>query len=180
MLQLYRYSRAVVFMGAILLGSGHVLADTSASAKKAPAAAEFYPLVGKWHGGGEMAQPGQAPIKLSLNLDCSKVSSGWGIRCSMHAKNKEMSMSESDLMGVDPVTGQAHWYAVSDQGETHDHLARWVDPRTMLAHYSWIQGGKSMRETISFKLETKRKLSFRSSVSMDGKDAGSFSGVMKR
>jgi hypothetical protein len=31
-------------------------------------------------------------------------------------------MSETDLMGVDAVTGEGHWYAVINQGESHDHI----------------------------------------------------------
>jgi hypothetical protein len=38
------------------------------------------------------------------------------------AKNGKLVMSETDLMGVDAVTGEEHWYAVINQGESHDHI----------------------------------------------------------
>lgn len=155
--------------------------NTMAAANtKAPAAAVFYPLVGKWHGEGELGEAGQKPAALKLSLNCKKVSSGWGIACSMQAKNKSMTIMESDLMGVDPVTGQAHWYAVTSQGETHDHLATWSDASHMKAHYDWTQDGKKMQENISFTIKTKKSLTFHTVVTMEGKKIADFSGTLKR
>jgi hypothetical protein len=170
-----RYMSVVLVAGATFLGSGQCLADNAA-----PAAAEFYPLVGNWHGKGQLVETGEEPVKLTLKLTCKKVSSGWAVQCAMHGRNKDMAMSESDLMGVDPVTGQAHWYAVTDQGETHDHLVEWTDPNTMLAHYDWTQDGKHMRESITFKLKGKHDMSFESIVFVDDQQAASFSGELKR
>lgn len=175
MTSITRLMSVVLFGCSAVLISGYSLAATAT-----PAAAEFYPLVGRWHGQGQLAEPGQTPTKLALNLYCQKVSSGWAVRCTMQAKNKEMTITESDLMGVDPVTGQAHWYAVTNQGETHDHLAKWTDAQTMQAHYDWTQDGKHMREDITFKLKGKHAMSFQTAVSADGKSAGEFSGALKR
>lgn len=142
----------------------------------APAAAEFYPLLGKWHGHGQLSEPGHPPVKLSLRLYCQKVSSGWAVRCAMQANNPKMRMSESDLMGVDPVTGQGHWYAVTNTGDTHDHLASWPNPHTMLAHYDWTQNGKHMHEAISFKFTGRHRMHFKSVVTADGQTVNAFSG----
>lgn len=169
-----RYMSVVLVASAACLGAGQCLADN------APAAAEFYPLVGKWHGKGQLVEAGQAPVELALNMTCNKVSSGWGVQCAMDARNKQMAMSETDLMGVDPVTGQAHWYAVTNQGETHDHLARWTDAHTMLAHYDWTQDGKHMHESITFKLKGKQALSFESIATADNQQVASFSGELRQ
>ncbi len=155
------------------------VSNTSLAASSPPAAAEFYPLVGHWHGNGQLAESGQAAVKLALKLSCQKVSSGWAVRCAMQARNKQMLMTESDLMGVDPVTGQAHWYAITNQGETHDHLAAWPNAHTMKAHYDWTQDGKHMHEDITFNLKGKHAMTFQSVVSVDGKQAGEFSGELK-
>jgi hypothetical protein len=145
-----------------------------------PGASRFYPFVGNWQGQGELAQPGQEPVKLDLKLECEKVASGWAVSCAMQASNKEMTIMESDLMGVDPVTGQAHWFAVTNQGETHDHLAKWQGINVMQAHYVWSQDGMQMREDISFLFQDEHTASFRSVVTADGKQAGAFSGSLKR
>ena len=91
-----------------------------------------------------------------------------------------MKMSEPDLMGVDPVTGAGHWYAVTNQGETHDHLTDWPDPKTMKARYAWTQDGKKMAEDITFKFTGKSSVTFQSVTTADGQEAGLFSGALKR
>jgi len=167
-------------LATILLLGGFFMVPiiSSAESSSKPAAAKFYPLIGKWHGQGEMAEPGKAPAKMALTLNCRKVAAGWAVACNMNAKNKNMSISESDLMGVDPVTGKAHWYAVTNLGETHDHLAEWTDANTMHAEYKWDQDGKKMLEDITF-IFNKRSLSFRSVVTADGQSVGEFSGKVK-
>lgn len=164
-----------------VLGCAVVAAPAAAaSSDKLPAAARYYPLVGHWKGEGELASPGQPAVKLALKLSCYKVSSGWAVRCAMSARNGKMVMTESDLFGVDPVTGQGHWYAITNQGETHDHLTKWTDARTMKAQHGWQQGGKQMMEHIVLKLPAKRTLEFRSVVTADGQQAGAFSGRLAR
>lgn len=165
----------------VLLASSAFLISINSqadTATPAPPAASFYPFLGIWHGKGELAETGKDPIKLDLSLACKKVSSGWGISCDMNAKNGSMLMTESDLMGVDPVTGQAHWYAVTNQGETHDHLAQWSDAHTMKAHYAWTQGGSKMQEKIVFNFKGKKSASWSSVVSADGKKVAEFSGTI--
>lgn len=83
-------------------------------------------------------------------------------------------------MGVDPVTGKWHWYAVTNQGETHDHLADWTGADEMNARYSWIQDGKKMDEIITVKLSGKKAMEFRSVVNAHGEEVNSFSGKLKR
>jgi len=158
-----------------LISSAVSLADSNAK----PAAAVFYPMIGKWHGQGEMVEPGQVPAKLTLTLSCKKVSAGWAVACTMSAKNKTMSIIESDLMGVDPVTGKGHWYAITNTGETHDHLVDWKNADTMHAQFIWIQDGKQMMEDITFNFK-KRAMTFHSVVTADGQIAGEFSGSVKR
>jgi len=154
------------------------MSTVAAAPKTIPAAASFYPFLGKWHGVGEMMEPGKPTAKLNLTLSCRKVAAGWAIACDMSAKNKTMMISESDLMGVDPVTGKAHWYAITNMGETHDHVAQWVDPNTVHAQYGWTQDGKQMQEDITFNFK-KRSITFRSVVTADGHTAGEFSGALR-
>ena len=153
------------------------LADNNA---KPPAATRYYPFIGFWRGHGQLSEPGKAPIALKLAMSCRKASMGWAVRCDLVAKNKQMTMTEADLMGVDSVTGTGHWYAVTNQGETHDHITQWTDPNDMKAHYSWMQDGKKMEENISVSFKGGNQMEFRSATTADGKDAGVFSGKVSR
>jgi len=145
-----------------------------------PAAARFYPLVGHWKGNGQMSEPGQAPVALELKWDCRKASAGSAVLCEMTAKNDKMLAAETDLFGVDPVTGKGHWFAVTNQGETHDHVAEWTDATTMKARFAWTQDGKAWEENVSFKLTSARSIEFRSVVTANRAQVGSFSGRVER
>jgi len=172
-----RVASLTLAAGAIALSAAAVAADGVAAR---PAAVRFYPLLGYWKGDAKLAEQGKPTVVLALSLSCRKASSGWAVRCDMVGRNESMIMTESDLMGVDPVTGTGHWFAVSNQGDTHDHIAEWPDPNTMKAHYAWTQDGKQMLESILFQLIGNSSLEFRSVVTSDGNEVGSFSGKLTR
>jgi hypothetical protein len=146
----------------------------------APQAAQFYPLLGKWKGSGKLIEGDQAPKSLSLRLNCRKASSGWAVLCELKASNSKMIMTETDLFGVDPVSGKSRWYAVTNRGETHDHIAEWVDPKNMRANLAWTQEGKQMSENITFHFVSSRSIEFRSVIAENRKEAVSFTGSFKR
>ena len=168
-------------LGLVSLGTALPVSNLyAAAADDQPAASEFYPFIGSWKGTGQIAEAGQKPADLSIAIFCVKASAGYAVSCKMGANNKDMSMEESDLFGVDPVTGKGHWYAVSNQGETHDHVATWVDAKTMKAAYSWSQDGKKMQEDITITLPSEKTMEFKSVVSADGTEASSFSAKLTR
>ncbi len=152
-----------------------VLADAAA-----PAASHFYPLVGHWSGKGQLSQPGQPTAALSLDLNCTKVAAGNGVKCDMNAKNEQMQIAESDLMGVDPETNTGHWYAVTNMGEVHDHIISWPDDKTLKAHYAWTSEGKKMEENVTFTFNGKKAVEFHTIVTADGSEVAAFSGSLKK
>lgn len=174
------FPRTVLALVTIVSCAAGVLAPAVAENTPPPAAARFYPFVGKWTGNGELGSPGQPPAKLALRLNCRKASAGWAVLCELDATNKEMSIQETDLFGVDPVTGKGHWYAISNQGETHDHVADWPDTKTMKASTTWTHEGKRMEENITFHFTSSRSMEFRGIVSENGKEVGAFTGKLKR
>lgn len=175
-----RYARFTAIVLLIAAGAAPLTGAVAGTASKVPAASRFYPFVGHWKGRGQLNESGQPPTPLRLRLSCHKASSGWAVRCDMVAKNGKLKMTESDLMGVDPVTGTGHWYAVTNQGETHDHITEWRDARTMQAHHSWTQDGKMMMENISVSFSTRKSMKFRSVVTAGGKTTSEFSGELTR
>jgi hypothetical protein len=171
-----------IFAALVTVAAGAVLVPNVAACAETdlPAASVYYPLVGHWKGTGEMDQPGAEPTMLSLAISCVKASSGWAVSCEMVGKNKDTTVTESDLFGVDPVTGQGHWYTVSNQGETHDHLATWKGAKTLTAEYSWTQDGKKMLEHLIITLPAENSMEFNGVTTADGQPAGGFSGKLTR
>jgi len=159
----------------------------SAAAAAAPAAdptanpaARFYPLAGTWTGTGQISENGQAPAKLAMSWNCRTASASYGMLCEMKAHNNQMKMAETDLFGVDPVTGKGHWFSVTNTGETHDHIADWTDAKTMKARYAWNQDGKKMEENVTVKLNGARHVEFHTVVTADGKEVTVFKGALQR
>jgi len=105
-------------------------------------------LVGHWKGTAMLAMDGkQSP--LTVDIDCSKGAGGFGVRCTTAFGGMPGvgAYAEADLFGYEPNSGKYHWFAVTNGGETHDHMAvtfgdtsRWV--------YEGMQDGKPMREAI--------------------------------
>lgn len=173
------FKHGVSTMGIVLCAASWS-AVAAADASGVPAdTTRFYAFVGKWQGTGQVQEAGQPPVKLKLALACSKAAGGYAVSCTMQAKGKDMQSYEADLMGVDPATGKAHWYAISNMGETHDHLVEWQGDKSYQAHYAWTQDSKQMEENISVTFSG-RKLEFRSVTSADGQEAGVFAGTLTR
>lgn len=171
-------SRPVLVLAATIAAASPFATATETA--PAPAAARFYPLVGKWTGNGALGAPGQPATKLSLHYRCRKVSAGAAVLCELRADGKDLRVRETDLFGVDPATGKGRWYAVTNMGETHDHVADWPDPSTMKAQIAWTQEGKRMEENITLRLVDARRMEFHTVVTLDGKEVGTFTGRLKR
>jgi len=146
---------------------------------KAPAASQFYPLLGKWKGKAEIQEQGKPVVKLSMTVHCSKGSAGHAVRCDTVAKNEQLTIAESDLFGFDPITNTGHWYSISNIGEAHDHITQWPDANTMQARYAWTQEGKKFEEHVTFAFKGKH-LSFKSTTSVEGNQVAVFSGELTR
>jgi hypothetical protein len=167
-----------------VLAACSMLPITSALAQQKaapePAASRYYPLVGMWQGEGKLQEGSQPTVSLNVHLNCKKASSGWAVICEMRALSSKTVITETDLMGVDPITGVGHWYAITNQGETHDHIAEWPDARTMKAHYAWTQDGKKTDENITYNITGAKTMEFRSIITQNGKEVASFSGKLGR
>ena len=89
--------RLETVLGLVLLAgsTGFVMSTCLAATDEAPPAAVYYALVGNWHGSGELAEPGQPPAKLALDLACRKAASGWAVACDLNAQNESMTMTET-------------------------------------------------------------------------------------
>lgn len=176
---------ALLLSGAALaVGASDALAQTPAPPVAAPLtpplATRFYPFLGYWKGNGQYGAPGKDPVQLALSLSCRKAVAGWAVRCDFVGRGDTMIFVEADQMGVDPVLGIGHWYAINNQGDTHDHISEWTDAKTMIAHYDWEQNGKQMRENVVFRFPREHEMDFRSVITENGQEVGAFFGKMSR
>ncbi|MGH8744916.1 MAG: hypothetical protein ACREUK_00310 [Burkholderiales bacterium] len=155
-------------------------ASGAAAQTAVPSATPFSPFLGYWKGNGQYGAPGKDPVALALSLSCRKAVAGQAVRCDFVGRGDTMTFVEADLMGVDPALGIGHWFAINNQGDTHDHIAEWPDAKTMIAHYDWEKNGKQMRENIVFRFTHEKDMDFRSVITENGQEVGAFFGKLSR
>jgi hypothetical protein len=107
-------------------------------------------MAGTWHGTAEVTM-GKDRATLKATWTCKPTSQKWGVLCTMHATGMPglASYDETDLMGYEPNTNTYHWYAVTNAGETHDHVAPATDSDTFRFVYRGKQNGKPFDERIA-------------------------------
>ncbi len=144
-------------------------ADEPAAPAGPPAGAQkLHAFVGHWTGTGESSEPGKEKQTMTVSMNCVETSGGWGIRCEDAMTGKEMNYLETDLMGFDSTNNQVHWYAVTNAGEVHDHVAQWKDDSTLLATHSEKVSSKSIDENITVTLKSPTEMEATSTLTVDG------------
>lgn len=177
--------RSLRFARALLLAISLVFAFAGSYAAVPPATIDFHSFIGSWHGVGRLIRLNQRQVGLRIIAHCRKVAAGWAVSCHMNAESRHsgkghVSLSEADLMGVNSATETAHWYAVDNMGEAHDHVVWWPNDRTMVARHAWIEGGMRMREIVTFRFADKHDMAFQSLLTANGRRIELFSGSLRR
>lgn len=110
-------------------------------------------LVGAWKGAGTMTM-GKDTAKIDATWTCKRVSARWGVLCTFHVTGVPglASFEETDLMGYEPGSNTYHWYAVTNAGEAHDHVAPATDGNKLEFVYTGTQDGKPFKEVIDLEV----------------------------
>jgi hypothetical protein len=108
-------------------------------------------LIGTWKVKGTMAM-GPQKASIAGSWKCGWLPSKWGVQCDFEISGVPgmPAYQERDLMGFEPNTHKYHWYAVTNAGETHDHVGDVPTGNDARFVYEGTQGGKPMREVIDF------------------------------
>ncbi len=126
-------------------------------------------LVGTWKATGTLSMGGAPAQNVTVTWVCKATSAKAGVQCNLKMTGiPGMTYECTDLFGYEPNSKTFHWYAVSNAGETHDHVgsgspagkSRWVATS--------IQDGKPFKEVIDMSIEG-RALTIRAETFLDGK-----------
>src|SRR5215471_17034625 len=103
-------------------------------------------LVGTWKVKGTMSMGGQKAT-LTGSWACSWLASKWGVQCEFDAAGMPGMgrYLEHDLMGYEPNSKTYHWYAITNAGETHDHVAQLPTGNDLHFVYEGTQDGKPFK-----------------------------------
>jgi len=152
-----------------------VLAPLTAAADSLPKPVQGLDcLVGTWKGSGTAAM-GKDKAKIDATWTCKRVSAQWGVMCTFHVTGIPgvAAYEETDLMGYEPNTNTYHWYAVTNAGETHDHVAKASEGNTLQFVFEGTQEGKPFKEVIDMDMaKDSKSLTGRSESFVAGASAG--------
>lgn len=164
-----------------LLGGAATAGSHAANAKLPQKIKNMHCLIGSWNGKVTLTMGGQrVPMKLSLR--CTSASAGHAISCrSTFTDPRGNKHHETDLFGYDPGTNTYHWFAVSDSGETHDHVAAVRKSPTL----RWVYRGKKAKKPLVERVamtfnRNSTAIAFNSQVRIAGKVAMRMNGTVRK
>lgn len=130
-------------------------------------------LVGAWKFTGT-ATMGKDAAKVTATWDCKRTAAKFGVSCTLALKGiPGMPVyAETDLMGYDAGANKYHWFAVTNAGETHDHVAEIPTGNKLQFVYTGTQEGKPLKEVIDFEIgKDEKSLTLRSETFIAGASA---------
>jgi len=138
------------------------------------------PLVGTFKGTGTMTA-GKDKAKVDFTLACKRTSARFGVQCTFHVTGVPglAAYEESDLFGYEPNSDTYHWYAITNAGETHDHVAKSFGDKVQWT-YTGTQDGKPMKEVVDMELGKDRSIAFRSETFLAGASVAVLEGKARK
>jgi hypothetical protein len=156
-----------------LVGVGVARADGPAAPAAPAETKQFDRLVGAWKGTGSMTMGTDKVEGIKIQWTCHAISGKWGVGCDgvMTGIPGVARYQETDLFGYDPGAGKLHWFAITNAGETHDHVGSdWKGQATKFV-YDGVQEGKPFKEVIDvgFKDPAAKSFDLHAETFVDGK-----------
>ncbi len=133
-------------------------------------------LIGNWKVKGAVTM-GTDKAPVAGTFKCAWLPSQWGVQCDGDITGIPgmPHYLERDLMGFEPNSRKYHWYAITNAGETHDHVADVPSGNDIRFVYTGTQDGKPMKEVIDWSFAADGKsLHLKSETFVDGASVAVF------
>jgi hypothetical protein len=135
-------------------------------------------LVGKWTGTATMKM-GSDSANVKISWNCQRSPGEYGVECKgqMTGIPGLAVYHESDLFGYDAGGNKYHWFAVTNGGETHDHVAAIPTGNKLQFVYNGVQEGKPMKEVIDMTMgDDSKTFELAAETFVDGKSTSLLKG----
>lgn len=118
--------------------SQNAFANSNQESEPPKDVAQMQRLIGEWSGSAEIKM-GKDKLEVNVTMSCESTSAGFGVLCKSRFTGLPTGAhEETDLFGYDPGQNKYHWFSVTNDGETHDHVADVSKTGTL----NWIYKGK--------------------------------------
>jgi hypothetical protein len=165
----------------MILGFLALSATTSPALAEAPDQAKaLHRLAGDWKMKGTFTMGGEKS-KVTGTISCKLTSGDFGVLCNTTFAGIPgvEKYEETDLFGFDAGDGLAHWFSVTNGGETHDHKGS-ARGDTWVFQHAGPADGAVMTERIVFKWKGDKLQSFKTVIWMGDDQVGVFEGKLTR
>ncbi|MES1207504.1 MAG: DUF1579 family protein [Pseudomonadota bacterium] len=152
-----------------------ILATVAGASAAGPAAEtkDLARLVGAWKGTGSMTMGSDKTDGIKITWNCRAIAGRSGVACDavMIGIPGVDRYEETDLFGYDSGAGKLHWFAVTNAGETHDHVGGTWNGQSAQFVYNGVQEGKPLKEILdlSFKGANAGSVEVHAQTFVDGK-----------
>lgn len=133
-------------------------------------ARSLHRLQGTWRGEGTLEVDG-APSPVQGEAHFTPTAAGLGLASDIRVRGPALpeEILISGLFGFDPGARALHYYAVTSDGDCHDHVGNWSGPDTLRFGYSGCTAeGQGMEEDIRFSFEGEDLLTATNVTHVDG------------
>lgn len=150
------FAKLTIVLTALLASAMPAAAETEALPKPV---ADMQCLLGWWHGSGSiLARKEQHSIDATWK--CTRTSAGFGVLCAFRATGIPgvAVFDETDLMGYEPNTRTYHGFAVTNDGDTHDHVARIANGNEFRFVFTGLHEGQPYEASVGDTTWTRRAI----------------------
>ena len=132
-------------------------------------------LIGTWKATGTVAM-GKDTAKVTATWTCKSTSAKFGVLCTLDLAGIPgvPHYAETDLFGYEPNSNTAHWFSVTNAGETHDHVAPMPDGDSAEFVYTGTQEGKPFKEVVKLTFIDKKNITVRAETFVAGASTSVF------
>jgi hypothetical protein len=137
-------------------------------------------LLGQWKADLVMKVDGKE-IKMKDFCDFSQIADGMGLYMTETSTMDNGAEYKSvNIVGYDASGEVIHWYTVSNMGETHDHILKWIDENSFTLTYSSMANNKNYVEMIECRFLRDGYCEFKQNVKVNNVTTQEISGTFIR
>ncbi len=136
-------------------------------------------LLGEWTVGIALKTSEDKVVAGCGEMTAEEIAPGINSEIDTHIEGYE-DYFENDLWSFDPATGEVHLFSITSEGDTHDHIGRWMDDSTLELHWRGTYEDQEEEEHILANWVTKDQIELKETHYIHGKLVLSIDYVFKR
>ena len=136
-------------------------------------------LIGQWSVGIALKTTEDKIVAGCGDMSASEIQTGINSEIDSHIEGYE-DYYENDLWSFDPASAEVHLFSITSEGQTHDHVGKWLDDSTLELKWQGTYEDQEQEERILIKWVTKDQFEVKETNYSYGKPLMETNYVFKR